>query len=455
MIRTVGVDFGIVGPNKVCCLDEQAQLCDSFSFRSTLEGLAALEEHIFRDGASPVVVFEPTGLAWLIMAIYLKARHPDCRLVRARTQKAAALRKYLRGRAKSDQIDAITLAKMPFIDPEQLDEVYLPPAEIHALQRLTRQQDRLRKGIGSRKNRLGATIDGYLPGLRQAFNHHRSLRARAFYRCKINPFAVVRDGEEALSAFLNEAMARGKGSPEAHRVYTACQSLVATYELSVHSGMVDEDFFADLQDEIARELRLMEAEESEADILAKRIQELYQKIHPSDNLRSIRGVGERTAPIFLACVGNAHRFRNQSAFANWNGVVPGARQSSLWEAKGLPMTKAGPAIMRCHLYLAGQVGRQWDPQLAQVYYRAMVCHCKNHKQAMGAVMSHLAARILAVMRDGRPYELRDVDGRPIGVPEARRLVLSKYQVPEQMKRERRRRNHRTVDVARSPSVDTT
>ena len=158
MIRSVGIDFGLVGPNRVRCLDEQAQLCDNFSFHSTLEGLAALEERIFQDGSNPAIVFEPTGLAWLVMAIYLKARRPECRLVRAKTQKVATLRKYLRARSKSDRIDALTLAKMPFVDPEQLDEVYLPPAKFHALQRLTRQRERLEKGITARKNHLGACL---------------------------------------------------------------------------------------------------------------------------------------------------------------------------------------------------------------------------------------------------------------------------------------------------------
>ena len=63
MIRSVGIDFGIVGPNRVRCLDEQAQLCGGFSFRSNLEGLAALEERIFQNGTNPTIVFEPTGLA--------------------------------------------------------------------------------------------------------------------------------------------------------------------------------------------------------------------------------------------------------------------------------------------------------------------------------------------------------------------------------------------------------
>ncbi|MFC1932412.1 transposase [Chloroflexota bacterium] len=64
-----------------------------------------------------------------------------------------------------------------------------------------------------------------------------------------------------------------------------------------------------------------------AEGLSKRIEELYRKLHPSNNLRSIPGVGEHPAPVFLAYVRNPHRFCNQPAFANWNGVVPGAGYS--------------------------------------------------------------------------------------------------------------------------------
>jgi transposase len=55
-------------------------MCDGFSFETTTAGLAKLEERIFRDGANPIVVFEPTGLAWIAVAVYLRARHPDCHL---------------------------------------------------------------------------------------------------------------------------------------------------------------------------------------------------------------------------------------------------------------------------------------------------------------------------------------------------------------------------------------
>jgi hypothetical protein len=48
MIQSVGIDFGKTGPHKVRCLDEQAQQCDGFIFHTTPEGLAKLEERIFR-----------------------------------------------------------------------------------------------------------------------------------------------------------------------------------------------------------------------------------------------------------------------------------------------------------------------------------------------------------------------------------------------------------------------
>ena len=82
-----------------------------------------------------------------------------------------------------------------------------------------------------------------------------------------------------------------------------------------------------------------------------RIAGLYRKLHPSDNLCTILGVGEHTVPIFLASVGDPVHFQNQSsAFANWEGVVPEARQSFNVEAKGLRMTKAGSSIMRMALF---------------------------------------------------------------------------------------------------------
>jgi len=447
MVYSVGIDLH-KGQHRVHCLDEKAQPCDAFGFQTTPEGLATLEQRIFRDGSNPIVVFEPAGLTWLMVAAYLRSCHPECRVVRAKGQKVAALRRYLRGPVKSDRIDAFTLAKMPFIDPERLDEVYLAPAQIHALQRLTRQRKRLEDQITTHKKRIGSIVDGYLPGVRQAFSHPWSARVRAFLHSQINPFAVIRAGEEALHRFLTQAKHGNRGGrTESHLVYRACQNVLALQKLCAAVGMLNEDFFVDLQDEIDRELRLMEAEEAESKALDRRIEELYRELHPSDNLRTIPGVGEHTAPVFVANIGDPRRFPGQSEFANWTGVVPAAKQSAETESKGLRMTKAGPATVKWALYQAGQIGRRWDPQLASVYYQQMVYHGKNHKQAMGAVMSHIGARIFTVLREDRPYELKDTDGKSVSALAARELIMTKYQVPEDIRQARRKSKGRKASTS--------
>lgn len=440
MIKSVGIDLAGNGEHKVRCLDEKAEVCDSFDFETTPAGLEKLEERIFRADSNPVVVFEPTGLAWVAVAVYLRARHPGCHLVRTQSRNVAALRRYLRRSSKSDKIDAITLAKMPFVDAERLNEVYLPPAKIYAIQRLARQRKRLENGMASRKKRIISIVDGYLPGVHAAFSSRWSLQAKAFLSCRLNPLAVVRDGEKALDRFLTSARYRHqKDANESHMVYVACQAAATIYKRSRDAGMIDDDFFVALQEEIGRELRLMEKEEVESQSITQRLTELYQELHPSNNLSTIPGIGPHTAPIFLAMVGDPSRFTSQSAFANYNGVVPNSKQSSDTEAKGLSMTKAGPSVMKWALYQSGQIGRRYDPQLAHLYYREIVYNGKNHKQAMGAVMSHLGARILAVLRDDKPYELRDIEGNTIAWRNAKEMIVSKYQVPEEIKRDRRRR----------------
>ncbi|MCJ7743322.1 MAG: hypothetical protein MUO99_02010 [Dehalococcoidales bacterium] len=69
--------------------------------------------------------------------------------------------------------------------------------------------------------------------------------------------------------------------------------------------------------------------------------------------------------------------------------------------------------------------------------------------------------VLAALKEDRPYELRDPEGKLISKDEARKLILSKYHVSEDIRRERRRRNskvskdretatYRTNEAAKAP-----
>lgn len=54
--------------------------------------------------------------------------------------------------------------------------------------------------------------------------------------------------------------------------------------------------------------------------------------------------------------------------------------------------------------------------------------------------TQVAVRVIRVLQDGRPYELRDNEGKAISPAEAKKLILHNYPVPENIRRERRRLN---------------
>ncbi len=96
-------------------------------------------------------------------------------------------------------------------------------------------------------------------------------------------------------------------------------------------------------------------------------------------------------------------------------------------------------------YLDADVARRYDPQLAAIYYDQMVKKGKHHTQAVCAVATHLLDRVLVVLAQDRPYDLRDVDGTLVTPKCARQIIAERYTVPDEV----RMRNNRRTRQARS------
>jgi hypothetical protein len=58
------------------------------------------------------------------------------------------------------------------------------------------------------------------------------------------------------------------------------------------------------------------------------------------------------------------------------------------------------------------------------------------------VASKLAERLWRVAQRGEPYVVRDVDGTPVTLPEAKAIIAARYTVPDEVRRRRRSRNRR-------------
>lgn len=248
---------------------------------------------------------------------------------------------------------------------------------------MTRQRARLVEVLAGRKNRLQALLRGYLPGLMDAVGKPWEPQFRAVLAISLNPFTLAGQEAATLRKALQDKLSRTPRLEQfISQLRMACERLSRLYRPVVEAGHLTEAFFDDVRDEVARELRLMEQEQQEVKALETAIARRYQEAAPRDHLGTLKGLGDVTAPTILAAVGTPQRFQNQAAFRGWTGIVPHASQSADSDAKGLPMTKAGPKRVKLALYQAAETARQWDPQLAKIYHGQMVDKGKPHYKAI-------------------------------------------------------------------------
>src|SRR2546429_4501728 len=137
--RLVGIDLGIASAHTVRVLREDgSEVCRRRCW-PRLDSLREVEAAALA-GAPPdlrlEVVIEPTGPAWLPIAVFFTSRGHT--VYRVSSAKAADLRRFLSRHAKSNGIDAQTLARLALVDPDGLRPLELPGAEAAALDRRVR-----------------------------------------------------------------------------------------------------------------------------------------------------------------------------------------------------------------------------------------------------------------------------------------------------------------------------
>lgn len=441
-MRTVGLDLSVKKSSEaIIARRDSTFLGSSFKVDETAEGLEALMERA-REGVpddEPLrVIMEPTGNAWLPVAIYLSHRGVVCHLVQS--EKAADLRDFYRKHAKSDRIDTCVLSRIPFVDEEGLNSLYLPTAEEQALRRLCRQREKLVSRASAIKNRLHDLdrLAGWDKTLRSVFGNAFSEAARSFRRNLFSPWNVRDLGIQRLQEYLGKLVDERDSQTMAKDLYRAALAIIELYSPPEEDVSPHLDFEM-LQFEVQIEQEHLAKLEELQDEVEGEIRRLSRESRVVELVRSIKGIGEAGAPVFASYVGDPDRF-NQNTFRGWHGMIPGSKQSSTKDQKGVSMTKAGPNLVKKFAYLCADVARQWDPQIARIYWDQMTNKGKHHTQAVCACATHLLDRVLAVLKERRPYELRDCAGNPVTASEAKGIIKEHYHVPEEVRRSRRSRN---------------
>src|SRR4029450_4973304 len=194
-VRLLGIDLGITSDHTAVVIDDAGRVRARRRARSTVASLAALEAAAL-DGADPgtclVVVIEPTGSAWLPVAVFFGRRgHTVLRLT---SPKAADLRRFLARHAKSNSIDAETLARLPLVAPTGLMPVELGSPARASLDRRVRAVARLTADIGRRKTRIRALAQAMAPTIGAALSEVLNQTDLAVLERYADPRALLAGG---------------------------------------------------------------------------------------------------------------------------------------------------------------------------------------------------------------------------------------------------------------------
>ena len=126
-----------------------------------------------------------------------------------------------------------------------------------------------------------------------------------------------------------------------------------------------------ISEELQEELMILNTLEMRQKRLQTKNYHLYKSLDPNEHILSLPGIGKVLAPVFLVLSFVTAGMDNSKKLRSYVGFVPNVSKSGLSDKKGTKMTKAGPGWLKRALFLAADVARRTDPQLALVYYRSM------------------------------------------------------------------------------------
>jgi transposase len=428
--RLVGIDLGISSAHTVRVLRADGTVVCRGKALATVESLGEVEQAALMGataGTRLEIVIEPTGPAWLPIAVFFSARGHT--VYRVSSAKAADLRRFLRRHAKSNGIDADTLARLPLVDPAGLWPLQLPDAARAALDRRVRACDRLTQVAATHKRRIKDLVRQLLPVSPLAGELGQA--DLAVLERYPDPHALLAAGRARLARLIAQASNGQQGAARATQWRTAAKAALELY--GNHPAIA----FAELAAEVTTEVRLLRATQAELERHARQREACYRSVDPAALARSLPGLATIGGPALVATMGQASRFATAAKFRSFTGLAPKASETGQTDRKGQPISKAGNRLLRTTLVRAADHARRQDPQLARIYWIQMVQRGKDHLGAVCVVAAHLAERAWAVMDRGTPYLICDTDGTPVTGAQAKAIIAEQWTVPEEVRRRRR------------------
>ena len=126
-------------------------------------------------------------------------------------------------------------------------------------------------------------------------------------------------------------------------------------------------------------------------------------------LKTIPGIGEIVASHVLARIGDPQQITNVRQLAGFIGLVPTEHSTGDRVARGA-ITRSGDGRLRSKLIQAAWSAIRQDPELREFYRSVYHRHPRDRgaRKAIVAVARKLTTRIYAVLKQQRPYVVREM-----------------------------------------------
>jgi len=447
----VGIDLARRSKHKavIACPDASGQLMPqrAFSFSHDLDGFHAVYTRIIRQTGNTslegvTVNMEPTSGVWETVGAFFASR--GAQVCFTRPDIVSQLRKVHSKFAKTDRIDARTLAGIPVSFPERLVPVVTIEPRIRALRDLAAQRLRLVEDQTRWKNRFTAKVETVWGSLLAQLEDEQRFSGlfRAFFAKYYNPRKVLRMGRKR---FLTWCANNAHGNTSARLfelMWTSAEQATALWNELQAAGTLTMNWQCS-GDLLQQDLRLIEHLEREIKDVEKRIKEARINVPECDLLEQLPGVAQVVSVTLAGILMPVERFANTKKCGAYTGFTGRKKASAGREIQGLRITKSGNRRLKRDLALAADTAMHLDPELADFAIRLLNLG-KHYNKVRVAVGRKIAVRAYSLLKRyaANPdtiFVWRDLQGKTISKQRAKALAKALWAKHKANKKEKEAR----------------
>ena len=383
----LGIDIAKVNHVASLINDDGSILVKAIKFTNSIEGLEKLISSIKDFDQSQIYcAMEATGSYWLSLFSALTDKGFNVSVFNPYQIKSFR-GAYTNRKQKNDVIDSILIAN--FLHFNGTEQTSLPNDDLLALKNLTRYRSNLVGNISKAKTQVTGILDKVFPEYSELFSDTFGEASKQVLLNCPTPNEVVNFNTRKLANLLKKA-SRGRHSTDKVR---EVKSLAKNSFGIKFTG--DACSF-----EIKQLVNQIIFLESQAHELEVKIKELYSKL--DNHLQSIPGIGEVTAPVILAEIGDINNFSTPSKLTAFAGIDPSENQSGNKKSTDEKTSKRGSPYLRHAIYQSAFIASNNDPVMHD-YYVKKRAEGKHHYVALAGVERKLLGIIFHVLKENRDY----------------------------------------------------